>query len=197
MNNNINGQERTEMTFRHFKNINLTQSAIQHFLLTNISNCIICWILHLEWSNARHKEINPEKSDLGMVASRRLSGSQRCPGSPEGKPQPGAHQTLHDPRVKRDNYPAVLSVGMASPGALCAVLISMSLRIWRSLNESRGEKKSYKIFLLLCICPNDIHLNFSMQQYNDTTLRMNPCQICNLVSQDFCAMIKNMHSIDS
>jgi len=37
------------------------------------------------------------------------------PGSQEGKPHPGVHQTQHNQPVMRENHPAVFSVGVASP----------------------------------------------------------------------------------
>lgn len=55
----------------------------------------------------------------------------------------------------------------------------------------------YLKILHYCICPDDIHLSFSVLQYNYTTLHMNPCLICTWVSQDFCSTTKNMHSLSS
>lgn len=59
-----------------------------------------------------------QKGIAGILASRRFSGSQHRPGSPEGKPQRGVHQTPHDQPGNSGNYPAVLSVDVASPGVL-------------------------------------------------------------------------------
>ena len=46
-----------------------------------------------------------------------------CPGSQEGKPHPGVHQTQSNQPVKRGVYPAVFTVGSASSlWVLCAGL---------------------------------------------------------------------------
>ena len=83
-----------------------------------------CWILRLRQSNAGpHKyklgeewlEISPAERNLGVLVSSWVSVSQQCPGSQEGKPQPGVHQTQHDQPVKSGDCPAVFSAGAASP----------------------------------------------------------------------------------
>ena len=88
-----------------------------------------CQIVHLGRSNAGHKyklgqewlESSPAERNLGALVESRLSLSAVCPGSQEGKPHPGVHQTQHSQLVKND-YLAVFSTGVASPGVLCAVL---------------------------------------------------------------------------
>jgi len=45
-----------------------------------------------------------------------------CPGSQEGKPHPGVHHTQCNQLIQRGDYPAIFSVGVGSPGVLCAVL---------------------------------------------------------------------------
>ena len=83
-----------------------------------------CRILHLGWSNARHKyrlgeerlKSSPAERDLGVLVGSRLNRSQQCALAAErANPILGGHQTEHDQLVKRGDYPAVFSVGAVSP----------------------------------------------------------------------------------
>ena len=62
------------------------------------------------------------KGSGGAGRQQTLYESAVCPGSQEGKLHRGVHQTQHNQPIKRGDYPAVFSVGAASPRILCAVL---------------------------------------------------------------------------
>ena len=83
--------------------------------------------LHLGWMNTRHKyKLGKEWLESSPV-ERELEGSGGagqqqaqcelavCPGSQQGKRQPGVHQTHHNRPVKRGDYPTAFSIGEASP----------------------------------------------------------------------------------
>lgn len=92
-----------------------------------------CWILHLGWSNARHRHKLGEEGLESSPADRDLSAAAHqkpavCPGSLEVKLHPGGPPTqLSQPSTGGDyqsggDYPTESSLGEASPPVLCAVL---------------------------------------------------------------------------
>lgn len=78
------------------------------------------WIPHL---GQLHEARNCEMSDWRAALQERVWGcwSAVSPVSPAGKPHPGVHQPQHHQPVRGD-HPTVLSVGVASPQTLHAVL---------------------------------------------------------------------------
>ena len=56
-----------------------------------------------------------EKGSKDVGEQQAKYGSSVCPGSQEGKLQPGVRQTQRKWLVRRGDYPAVFSVGAASP----------------------------------------------------------------------------------
>ncbi|GAB0196064.1 hypothetical protein GRJ2_002071700 [Grus japonensis] len=91
-----------------------------------------CRILHLGWSNTRHKyklgkewlESSPAERDLGVLVNSRASMSQQCALAAKRANHilGGIKHSRHHQPVKRGDYPAIFSIGVASPGVLCAVL---------------------------------------------------------------------------
>lgn len=101
-------------------------------------------MLDSEQSNAEHKDTSPMKSHLGVLASRRLSGSQHCP---EGNPQPGAHQTLHDQSAEKAI--TLLCSALVWPHLeQCEVLSSTSQE--ESEGPSMSPKGRNKASIILC-----------------------------------------------
>lgn len=88
-----------------------------------------CQILHEGQSNTRHKykwgeeqlESALQEGSGGAVwPAASQCEPAGCPGSPEDKPQPGAHQTQHSQPGRTGHCPAVLRAGVASPAVLPA-----------------------------------------------------------------------------
>jgi len=94
---------------------------LEHWAVINSKNFnkSKCQIVHLGWSNARHKyglrEQPCRKGSGGAGQHQAQQESAGCPGSPEAKPLPGVHQTEHNHPVRRGNHPTVFSIGTASP----------------------------------------------------------------------------------
>jgi len=62
------------------------------------------------------------KASVGAGGQQAQQESAGCPGSQVGKPHPGVHQIQYSQPVRRGDYPAVFSLGVASSRVLYAVL---------------------------------------------------------------------------
>lgn len=82
-----------------------------------------CWISQLSYSDGGHKhnfreELLENSSAIGIWGAGQHHAqyeSAVCPGSQEGKPHSGVHQTTHNHLMKRSDYPSVLNINAASP----------------------------------------------------------------------------------
>ncbi|KAJ7409721.1 rna-directed dna polymerase from mobile element jockey-like [Willisornis vidua] len=81
-----------------------------------------CQILHLGWGNPgcacrlgnEMLESSAMERDLGVLVNGRLNMGQQCPGSQEGQPCPGGHQTKHHQMGEEGDCPTLLCTGVAS-----------------------------------------------------------------------------------
>ncbi|KAJ7420928.1 hypothetical protein WISP_45798 [Willisornis vidua] len=79
-------------------------------------------ILHLGWGNCgcsyrlgnEMLEGSDTERDLGVLVNSKLNMSPQCPGSQEGQPCPGGHQTQHCQPVEGKQCPTLLCTGAAS-----------------------------------------------------------------------------------
>ena len=60
------------------------------------------------------------KGSEGTGQQQALYDSAVYPDSQEGKPHPGVHKAQYNQSVRKGDYPAVFSIGMASAWVLCA-----------------------------------------------------------------------------
>ncbi|PKU47463.1 rna-directed dna polymerase from mobile element jockey-like [Limosa lapponica baueri] len=90
-----------------------------------------CKILHVGWSNPKHKyrlgrewiESSLEEKDLGMlVGGKFIMTQQYALGSPESQLHSGLHQKKHGQQVERGDSAPLLCSGETPPGELCPAL---------------------------------------------------------------------------